>query len=380
MRVCVVNFPLSKIGSKAGAIPTIQLLKILSSLSLDIYIVTGNFTVNPLSKYVDAPIFGITHKTGSNVFTRFVNYILTQLEISIKLMKLAGDTDLYIFFIMGQNLLLPMLTAKLLRKKVLLALAASSVKSAEAQNDSFSKLLNFLSEINYTLSNKIILHSPNLIKEWNLEKYKNKICIAHEYFLDFDKFKIKKKFDERDNLVGYVGRLSEEKGILNFVKAIPKIIKKRDGIKFIVGGDGRLRDEIEKYLDENDLNKKVKLTGWVPHDELPDYLNELKLLIIPSYTESGPIIALEAMAYGTPILATRVGHILNMIEDEATGFIMENNTPECIAENVERALNYPDLERIVENARALVEREFTYEVAVEKYRTILENLGVENHE
>ena len=53
---------------------------------------------------------------------------------------------------------------------------------------------------------------------------------------------------------------------------------------------------------------------------------------------------------------------------------MESNNPECIAENVVRALEHPDLERIVENARALVEREFTYEAAVDRYRKILNNI------
>ena len=55
---------------------------------------------------------------------------------------------------------------------------------------------------------------------------------------------------------------------------------------------------------------------------------------------------------------------------------MENNSPECIAKNVIRVLNYPDLDiaKIVENARALVEREFTYAAAVERYRKILEDI------
>ena len=75
------------------------------------------------------------------------------------------------------------------------------------------------------------------------------------------------------------------------------------------------------------------------------------------------------MACGTPVLATSVGGAPDLIKDEETGFIMEGNSPECIAKNVIRALEHPNLERIVENARALVEREFTYEVAggIEKY-------------
>ena len=85
-------------------------------------------------------------------------------------------------------------------------------------------------------------------------------------------------------------------------------------------------------------------------------------------------ITLEAMACGTPVLATPVGGVPDVIKDGETGFIMENNSPECIAENVERVLNYPCLNEIVKNARELVKKEFTYEAAVGRYRKILENV------
>jgi glycosyltransferase involved in cell wall biosynthesis len=217
---------------------------------------------------------------------------------------------------MGQDLLFPMLIAKLMRKNVVLALAVSSVRSSEAQNDIFSKPLFFLSKINCTLSEKIIVYSKNLIKEWDLEKYRNKIYIAHEHFLDFDKFKMKKKFGERDNLVGYIGRLSEEKGTLNFVKAIPEISKEKD-----IGGDGQLREEIEKYFDDETLYDKVNLAGWIPHDKLPDYLNELKLIVLPSYTEGLPNVMLEAMACGTPVIVTDRCGIADFVDK--VGYVVE---------------------------------------------------------
>ena len=69
------------------------------------------------------------------------------------------------------------------------------------------------------------------------------------------------------------------------------------------------------------------------------------------------------MGCGTSVLATSVGGAPDLIKDGNTGFIMKDNSPECIAKNVRWALEHPNLERIVENARALVEREFTYEAA-----------------
>ena len=80
---------------------------------------------------------------------------------------------------------------------------------------------------------------------------------------------------------------------------------------------------------------------------------------------------LEAMACGTPVLAAKVGAIPDIITDGKTGFIMENNSPECIAENVIRALNTPNLEEISENGRKFVEENFTFESAVARWNGVL---------
>ena len=84
---------------------------------------------------------------------------------------------------------------------------------------------------------------------------------------------------------------------------------------------------------------------------------------------------LEAMACGTPVLATSVGAIPDVIKDSETGFIMDNNSPECIAKKVISVLEYPYLDRIVKNAKELVEMEYTYNAAVDRYRRVLKDLS-----
>jgi glycosyltransferase involved in cell wall biosynthesis len=142
----------------------------------------------------------------------------------------------------------------------------------------------------------------------------------------------------------------------------------------LIGGDGELKESIEASLQEQGVTARVELPGWISHDDLPSYLNQLRLLVLPSYTEGLPNIMLEAMACGTPVLATPVGAIPDVIIDGKTGFIMENNSPECIAENVIRALNSPDLERIAEDGRRFVEENFTFEKTVENWKEILQSI------
>jgi glycosyltransferase involved in cell wall biosynthesis len=281
------------------------------------------------------------------------------------------NVDLWVSFIGGEGLALPVITAKLLRKRIVIASAGSGVKVAQAQSDPLSIIATFLQSITHRLSDRIIVYSERPIEEHGLQKYRTKISIAHKHFLDFGRFKVKKQFAERGNIIGYIGALSKAKGVPNLPETISKVLSSENKGEFLIGGDGELRGEVEEFSNRENLNRKVKYLGWIAHDELPKYLNELKLLVLPSYTEGLPNIMLEAMACGTPVLATPVGAIPDIIKDGEIGFIMEDNSPGCIAGNIVRALAYPDLEQIARNAHNLVKKELTFEKAGGNYRNIL---------
>jgi len=371
--ICVVTLPFQNI---VGAIILSNFIDILEPLSNELFVITGKFPDRPNKRIHIIRIKSDEKKQLTLI--RAIKYLFKQLKTAYSLIKISKNVDVVIFHIGTGIDVLPILTAKLLRKKTVKV--ATGLSSKVAKRDIrklfgmgkiiIPRIFKIIEKINSGLLDRIIIYSENIIKEYDLERYKNKITIAHEHFLDFNKFKIIKRLDERDDLVGYIGRLSEEKGTLNFVNAIPEISKEKE-IKFVVGGEGQLRSEIENYLNEKNLDDKVKLAGWIPHDELPDYLNELKLVVLPSYTEGLPNTILEAMACGTPVLATPVGAIPDVIKDGETGFIMENNSPECIAENIVRALAHPNINEITKNARALIEEKYNYQAAVDRYRIIL---------
>lgn len=370
MRIGVITFPISK----AGNIPVSNLVDVLDPSLNDIYLITGNAGYNFFKGKENIHTYGIRHNVSVNAFSRVIGYILTQLKISYVLIKISRYIDVWIFFMGGEGLLLPMLIVRLLRAKVVLALAGYPSRGYQVQKDILFKPTSLLSKINFTLSNRIVAYSERIVEERGLKKYKNKISITHKHFLDFDKFRVKKQIIEREKIVGYIGTLSKIKGVLNLVRAFPNVLKEDNEIEFVIGGGGDRYSEIKEFIDRNNLSDKVKLIGWIPHDELPEVLNELKIVVLPSYTEGLPNIVLEAMACGTPVITTSVGAIPDVIKDEETGFILENISPECIAKKVIMVLNYPDLDRIVKNARKLVEKEFTYEAAVEGYKVVLSEI------
>ena len=315
----------------------------------------------------------IVHNLGRSKISKIIYYILTQLRILHATLFYLRDKELWIFFI-DNGLILPMISAKLLRKKTLIIMGGNKDLEIRLRKDYFDYTAHHWAKLNLRLCDKIVVYSSRLISSWDLENYRDKIIATHRHFLDFNKFKVATNLDDRSLLIGYIGRLSKEKGISNLVQALPPLIMYYKDICIFICGNGDMEEKINAYLQKNDLLSHVSICGWIDHNDLPNYLNGLRLLVIPSYTEGLPNVMLEAMACGTPVLATPVGAIPDVIIDGKTGFIMENNSPECIAENVIRALNSPDLEQIAEEGRRFVEENFTFERVVERWKEVLEEI------
>ncbi len=373
MRIGIIEFPGIR-KEDANITPLSNLLQIITHISNDVHVVLGKNSYEH-HKHNSVPIFHpISNEKSTNKCHRIINYMFIQFKISYEILKLRKQIDVWIFFIGGDTLVLPMFTAKALKTKVILAFTGSSIETLKYSNDKFYKYAQILSKINCILTDRILLYSVSLITEWHLEEFSEKISIAPRHFLDMEKFSITKDFCERRNIVGYIGRLSKEKGILNFVEALTKLIKIDPNFEFLIGGDGELFNELEIYIRKNKLDEHVTLEGWISHDNLPMYLNELKLLVLPSFTEGLPNIMLETIACGTPILASSVGAIPDFIIDGKTGFLMENNSPECISKNIHRVLNHPNLEITIYNARKLIEKDFSYESSVQRFKKIIEKM------
>lgn len=308
-------------------------------------------------------------------FSRLIRYFLVQLILCFDLLRFASCPGIVVIF--DTMMILPMLAAKLTGKKIIL-LVAGRIEIASSKPSNFQKslifgLLGFVKRTTFGLADRIIVESSSLVKWLNLGKYGGKTRIGPT-FVNLDVFRFKDDVDSREEIVGYVGNLSEYKGILRFVSSIPIILDERPEVHFLIVGSGSCYEKIEQTITNMGLSDKVKLLGWLPNSGVSKTLSILKLMVIPSPSEGLPNILLESMACGTPVLATRVGGIPDIITDMKTGFIIDDNSPKSIADGTIKALNQQKLVEITQQAFTLVKSQYSFEAAVRRYDLILAGL------
>jgi len=168
-------------------------------------------------------------------------------------------------------------------------------------------------------------------------------------------------------------RLVEKNGVHVLIEAMPMICASHD-VLLLVAGDGPLRGRIERRMVELRIEERVSLLGSVTHQDMPGILSSADLIVIPSLMEATSIAALESMAAGKPIAASRVGGLPEII-DENVGYLMEPGNPESIATTVNRALDDPkSLKQKGALARRRVEDNWSARRLAEYHITVYEGL------
>jgi len=138
----------------------------------------------------------------------------------------------------------------------------------------------------------------------------------------FDKVKIRKEFDitAEELVVGFIGRLEPVKGVDSLIKAARIVLEKVPGIKFIITGDGTLKNDLELQVKEAGLAQKIAFTGW--REDVGGILSIMDLCVLPSLNEALGIVLLQAQAQGVPVVATAVGGIAEVVINGKTGILV----------------------------------------------------------
>lgn len=119
-----------------------------------------------------------------------------------------------------------------------------------------------------------------------------------------------------------IGRLCEQKGQLLLLEAFSNFIKLGQGGYLTLAGDGEMRDELEQFIEANQLQNNVKITGWVDSNQIKHMLSKSDAMLLPSFAEGLPVAIMEAMATGVPVISTSIAGIPELLQHNRTGFLV----------------------------------------------------------
>ncbi len=154
---------------------------------------------------------------------------------------------------------------------------------------------------------------------------------------------------EEGPLLLYVGRIAPIKGLATLLDAVARLSARIHGLRLLVVGG-----EADEPLDGHEITLRrrmaalgiagaVRFVGAQPQHALRDFYVAADALVLPSYYESFGMVALEAMACGTPVIASRVGGLTTTVRDGVTGFLVPEGDVAALAERIEHLLADPDL-------------------------------------
>jgi len=144
-------------------------------------------------------------------------------------------------------------------------------------------------------------------------------------------------------VVGFVGRLTDVKGPDVFLEVAASVHSRRPAARFVVVGDGELRQQLRKQASRLGLDEVLQFTGW--REDLEDVLSDCDLIVCSSRHEGTPLVVIEAAALGVPAVASRVGGLPDIIRDGVNGFLRERGDVAGLAGAVELLIDEPERRR-----------------------------------
>ncbi len=176
--------------------------------------------------------------------------------------------------------------------------------------------------------------------------------------------------DQDEKVVFYVGRFDPRKGIETLVRAVGQSkLRGQEKLKLIIGGgsrpgqsDGIERDRIEGIVAELGMSDFTIFPGRLGDDILPAYYAAADVCVVPSHYEPFGLVAIEAMASGTPVVASDVGGLQFTVVPEETGLLAAPKDEADFADAIDRILSNPDWrDQLGKEARARVESKFSWD-------------------
>jgi len=221
----------------------------------------------------------------------------------------------------------------------------------------------------------IFITPSEILGEWIKKSLDVKNVKTVPNFIDISNIKYTPIKDTKNIL--YVGRLSKEKGLEYLIKAMPVILDKIPDSKLIIVGRGPEKEKLERLSQTLKIERKIMFKGYVSEKELMRCYQDSEIVVVPSnWAENFPLVTLEAMAYGRPIIVSDIFGLSERIKNNDVGFLFNPADPKDLADKIINLLSDFNLaKKMSKNARKKVEKEYSsethYKELMKVYRGLL---------
>ncbi|SNZ15389.1 Glycosyltransferase involved in cell wall bisynthesis [Natronoarchaeum philippinense] len=229
-------------------------------------------------------------------------------------------------------------------------------------------------------TDEILIESPvqaeRIFTESQLRRARDKLTIISKG-IDTDRFSPSPNPKQNEFRVGMASLITPRKRVEDFISAATRINESDPDIRFSIAGsppdvdDTEYLDRLERLVASNGIEDVVTFEGWV--DDMPSFYNSIDVFVLPSQNEGIPGSVKEAMATETPVIATNVGGVPEIVDHQTTGYLVKPKSPSQIADYLLELRENPDLmDEIGQNSRQRIVNEYSMEAYLQQYETILQ--------
>jgi len=336
-----------------------------------------------LQNSFDVKTFQIEFIKKDNIFLKILNGIKFRIKLGLLALNVPKSTNdiKNVIFLFSTSALTGLIVKIICQiKKNKLIIENSEYPTPILKKNKIKKILYklFVLKWQYKLYDGLFLMTDNLIDFYR--NYVRKKCVIQKLpmTVDFARFENLKK-NTNENYIAYAGSLSNKKdGVLYLINAFKKISIKYKNVNLkIAGGQKHEIKEILNIVKKNNLEDRVELLGLIDSDEIPSFLKNAKVLVLPrpnSLQAQGgfPTKLGEYLATGNPVIVTNVGEISKYLNDNEVFFINSYNIEEELIYMLDFVLsNYKLALKIGENGKQKAFEEFSIEINSKKIKNMI---------
>ena len=305
------------------------------------------------------------------------------------LIRSKREYDIVHFHGASLPLIVNVIPLKLMRKKVVAKVAGAKMK---IEAGSFRGTYFFVGDIFIRILKRVdafVAISREICEDLIRDGFANRSIHVIPNFIMQDQFfpladqagkgRLRKELGIREDgmVLTFAGRLVRRKRIDVLLRAVADVIKIREDVVVIILGHGELQEELQGLAEELGIRKNCIFKSFVTN--ILDFLHITDIFVFPSEKEGMPNAVLEAMACGLPVIASRIGGVVDMVKDRSSGLLVEPGDAEGLRDAILQLCEKQELRKaLAEEARKTIRDAFSAETVVKRYLELYRDLRREN--